>query len=66
MTFNQSKFRKFCRTVPQSALQERLGLSRQTLYNRLKQLDKLPLVDFLAICEVIDEPPETFIEGTNS
>ena len=59
---NQDRFRKMCRTVPQSLLQKGLGISRQTLYNRLKNLDKLPVDDFLIICKVIEEPYATFIE----
>lgn len=62
-TFNQPKFAKFCRTVTQSDIADKLGLkSRQLVSHRLRNLDKLTVVDFLAICELIDEQPESFIE----
>ena len=61
MKLNHKRFRKFCRIVPQSELQKATGLSRQTLYNRLVNSKTLTVDNFLAICEVIDEPIESFI-----
>ena len=60
--FNQDKFRNYCRHLPKAELQKATGLSRQTLYNRLKRLETLTLFDFLAICDALGEQPETFIE----
>ena len=62
LKLNHERFRKFCRTVPQSELQKATGLSRQTLYNRLVNPKTLTADNFFAICEVIDEPIETFLE----
>ena len=60
--FNQDKFRNYCRRVSRAVLQKATGLSRQTLYNRLRRLEHLTLFDFLAICDALGEQPETFIE----
>ena len=65
MTFNAPKFAKWCRTVNQSDIAKRLNITPQAVSNRLQNLENIRLREFLVICEVIDEPPETFIEGTN-
>ena len=64
MKFNQPKFEKQCRTVNRSDIAERLGVTPQAVSQRLKNLDNIRLREFLAICEVIDESYENFIEGT--
>ena len=63
--FNQPKFAKMCRTVNQSDIADRLGISRQAVSSRLKNLENIRLVEFLIICEVIDEQPEIFLEDTD-
>ena len=62
MTFNQAKFAKMCRTVNQSDIAQRLDITPQAVSRRLRNLDKIRLNEFLAICELIDEQPETFYE----
>ena len=62
MNFNKDRFRKQCRTVTQSKIAEALGKTERTVQNRLKNLDDLTFNEFFAICEVIDENPETFLE----
>lgn len=61
LKFNQTKFKNYCRHVPRAELQKATGLSRQTLYNRLKKLETLTLMNFIAICNALGENPETFI-----
>ena len=63
--FNQDHFRKMCRTVSPSEIAAALGTTRQTVNNRLKNLTKLTVDEFIAICEVIDEPYETFFTNRN-
>ena len=60
---NQDRFRKQCRTVSQSEIAAALGKSQQVVSKRLQNLSKLTVDEFLAICEVIEEPYETFIEN---
>ena len=36
------------------------GITRQAAANRLKNLSNIRLREFLVICELIDEAPETF------
>ena len=60
---NQDRFRKQCRTVSQSEIAAALGKSQQVVSKRLQNLSKLTVDEFLAICEVIEEPYENFIEG---
>ena len=62
MKLNQDHFRKMCRTVSPTEIAEALGTTRQTVNNRLKNLTNLTVDEFFAICEVIEEPYETFIE----
>ena len=62
MKFNQPKFAKMCRTVNQSDIAQRLDITPQAVSRRLRNLDKIRLNEFLAICELIDEQPETFYE----
>ena len=61
--FNQDRFRKLCRTVPQSKIAAALCKSQQVVSKRLQNLSKLTVDEFLAICEVIEEPYKNFIEG---
>ena len=61
--FNETKFRNYCRHLPKTELQKATGLSRQTLYNRLRNIETLTLFDFLAICDALGENPETFMEA---
>lgn len=61
MHLDEKKFRNYCQHLPKAELQKATGLSRQTLYNRLKRLETLTLFDFLAICDALGEKPETFI-----
>ena len=62
MKFNQTKFRKQCRTVNQSDIAKRLDITPQAVSRRLRNLDKIRLNEVLASCELIDEPIETFID----
>ncbi len=62
MKLNHDHFRKMCRTVSPTKIAAALGITRQTVNNRLKNTTKLTVDEFFAICEVIDEAPETFIE----
>ena len=64
MKFNQAKFAKMCRTVTQTELAERLDLNRQTVSARIQKLQNIKVTDFLAICEVIEEEPESFFDET--
>ena len=61
LTLNKEKFQNYCRHLPQRSLQRATGLSRQTLYNRIKRIDTLTILDFLAICDALGEKPETFL-----
>ena len=61
MTFNQSKFAKLCRTVSQPEIAKALGISPQAVSQRLRNLENIRLREFLVMCEVIDEPYETFL-----
>ena len=63
MKLNHDRFRKQCRTVSQSEIAAALGKSQQVVSKRLQNLSKLTVDEFLAICEVIEEPYETFIEN---
>ena len=58
--FNQDRFRKQCRTVARSNIAAKLGISTQAVAQRLQNLENIRLREFLTICELIDEPPETF------
>ena len=60
--FNADRFQKMCRTVSPSEIAAALGITRQTVNNRLKDLSKLTVGEFLTICEVIEEPYESFID----
>ena len=60
---NQDRFRKMCRTVSPTEIAAALGTTRQTVNNRLKDLTKITVDEFLTICEVIDEPYETFLQA---
>lgn len=62
MTFNLPKFAKMCRTVNQSDIASKLGITPQAVSNRLRNLENIRLREFLAICELIEEPPETFYQ----
>ena len=62
---NQEHFRKMCRTVSPTEIAAALGTSRQTVNNRMKNLKLLTVDEFLTICELIDEPIETFLEESN-
>ena len=57
---NHDHFRKMCRTVSSAEITAALGTTRQTVYNRMKNLKQLTVDEFLTICELIDEEPETF------
>ena len=61
--FNIEKFRDSIRTVSQPEIAKALGISPQAVSNRLRNLENIRLREFLVICEVIDEPYETFIEN---
>ena len=61
MKFNIPKFAKLCRTVSQPKIAKALGISAQAVSQRLRNLENIRLREFLAICEVIDEPIETFL-----
>ena len=65
MKLNIPKFRKWCRTVPGSDIADKLGITPQAVSQRLQNLHNIRLREFLIICEVIEEPPETFLEGTH-
>ena len=60
--FNQAKFAKLCRTVSQPKIANALGISAQAVSQRMRNLENIRLREFLTICEVIDEPIESFIE----
>ena len=60
MQFNQPKFEKYARITTPTEIGKRLGITRQAAAHRLQNLDKIRVPEFLAICELIDEPPETF------
>ena len=62
MTFNQPKFEKHARMTTPTKIAKRLGITRQAAANRLQNLENIRLREFLIICELIDEEPETFIE----
>ena len=63
LKFNHAKFAKMCRTVSQPEIAKALGITPQAVSNRLRNLENIRLREFLIICEVIDEPYETFIEN---
>ena len=60
MTFNQPKFEKHARMTTPTKIAERLGITRQAVAQRLQNLENIRLREFLIICELIDEKPETF------
>ena len=65
MKLNHERFRKFCRTVSLTEIAKALGVSQQAVSQRLRNLENIRLREFLTICEVIDEPIETFLETDN-
>ena len=60
MIFNQPKFEKYARITSPTEIGKRLGITRQAVAQRLQNLENIRLREFLTICELIDEKPETF------
>ena len=60
MIFNQPKFEKYARITSPTEIGKRLGITRQAVAQRLQNLENIRLREFLIICELIDEEPETF------
>lgn len=60
--FNTDRFLKMCRTVTQAEIGEALGIGQKAVSVKLKCPENIKIREFLLICELIDEQPETFIE----
>ena len=58
--FNTDRFLKMCRTVTQAEIGLALGIGQKAVSQKLKKPKNIKIHEFLAICELIEEQPESF------
>ena len=61
MRIDEYRFRGAIHMHTQRFIAKKLGISQPALNTKLKNLDRLRFEEFYAICDAIDEKPESFI-----
>jgi DNA-binding Xre family transcriptional regulator len=61
MRIDEYRFRGAVKVHTQTAIAKHLGIKQPSLYRKLQRLDRLRISEFNAICEAMDEKPESFI-----
>lgn len=58
--FDHEQFRRACRAVRQAELAPVIGIRVSNMSTKLKNVENIKIVDFLKICEYLNENPSRF------